>query len=195
MVPTRQIYAISLLCGEEYPISREELDLAFSLPSDEWAEVAGGDTDTAFELARKGVLVTDAEDHELGALRVRDEALSSSGWNLYGALHYLLTKWSGVDLRATPDEGEFPPITEETIAEFIALRGRPPDPFYALDQPLAVQELPVVRREGGLYDALAGRKTTRGFDRTQRMTAEELALVLYEVWGCHGTAPVLGDIF
>jgi len=141
------------------------------------------------------VLVTDADDEELRALRARDEALSSSGWNLYGALHYLMTKWSGVDLRATPDEGEFPPITKETIAEFIDLRGQPPDPFYALDQPLAVQELPVVRREGGLYDALAGRKTTRGFDRTQRMTAEELALVLYEVWGCHGTAPVLGDIF
>lgn len=157
--------------------------------------MADHDLDGALGLARKGVLVTDSEDGELAALRARDEALSSAGWNLYGALHYLMTKWSGVDLRATPDEGEFPPITKETIAEFIDLRGQPPDPFYALDQPLAVQELPLVRREGGLYDALAGRKTTRGFDRTQRMTAEELALVLYEIWGCHGTAPVLGDLF
>ena len=27
------------------------------------------------------------------------------------------------------------------------------------------------------------------------MTVDELAIVLYEVWGCHGTAPVLDDIF
>jgi putative peptide maturation dehydrogenase len=194
-VPERQIHAISLLCGEEYPISREDLDLALSVSSDDWAEVPDGELDSALALARKGVLVTDAADEELGALRARDEALASSGWNLYAALHYLMTKWSGVDLRATPDEGEFPPITEQTIADFVALRGQPPEPFYALEQPLAVQELPLVRRDGGLYDALSARKTTRGFDRAARMTSEELALVLYEVWGCHGTAPVLGDIF
>ena len=194
-VRARQTFAISLLRGEEYPISREELDLALSMSSEDWRDVPDAELDRTLELARKGVLVTDADNEELRALRARDEALSSSGWNLYGALHYLMTKWSGVDLRASPDEGEFPPITEETIAEFVALRGQPPDPFYALEQPLAVQELPLVRGRGGLHETLSARKTTRGFDREQRMTADELALVLYEVWGCHGTAPVLGDLF
>ena len=56
-------------------------------------------------LARKGVLVTDEEDEELAELPARDEVLATSGWNLYGALHYLMTKWSGVDLRCRPTKG------------------------------------------------------------------------------------------
>lgn len=195
LVPVRRISAISMLLGEEVAVTREELDLAFSIPSNDWVEVAEDDSDAVLELAHKGVILTDADDETLTALRARDEVLASSGWNLYGALHYLLTKWSGVDLRATSDEGEFPPITEQTIADFIELRGQPPDPFYALQDPLAVQELPLVERGGGLYDTLAARKTTRGFDRARPMTLEELSLVLHEVWGCHGTAPVLGDLF
>jgi putative peptide maturation dehydrogenase len=139
--------------------------------------------------------VTDDEDAELAALRTQDECLESAGWNLFSAFHYLMTKWSGVDLRASPSEGEFPPITDETIADFVAWRGRPPEAFHALEQPLAVRELPLVRRDGGLYETLAARKTTRGFDRRSLLTLEELALVLYEVWGCHGTAPILDDIF
>ena len=195
VVPVQRVYAISLLLGEEVAVTREEVELALSIPSNDWVEVGETDLAAVLALARAGVLLTDSEDEELAGLRARDEVLASSGWNLYAALHYLMTKWSGVDLRATPDEGEFPPITEQTIVDFVALRGQPPDPFHALEQPLAVHELPLVRRDGGLYDVLAARKTTRGFDRARRMTAEELALVLYEVWGCHGTAPVVGDLF
>jgi len=193
-LPVRQVYAISLLKGEEYPVSQEELEFALSLPSDRWVEVEDADRDRVRTLAVKGVVLTDEPGDELEALKERDELLSSSGWNLYGALHYLLTKWRGVDLRSSPHIGEFPIITEQTIADFIELRGRPPEPFYAFEQPIATLELPLVRRHGGLYDALAARKTTRGFDRAQKLTVEELAVALYEVWGCHGTAPILGDI-
>jgi putative peptide maturation dehydrogenase len=188
------VFGISLLKGEEYPVSREELELALSIPSEEWVDVDDGDRESVRSLAEKGILLMDEEDEALAELRRRDESLASAGWNLYGALHYLMTKWSGVDLRADPDEGEFPPITEQTIADFIASRGQPPEPFHTLEQPLSVHELPLVRRDGGLYEALAARKTTRGFDRNQLMTVEELAAVLYEVWGCHGTAPIVGNI-
>ncbi len=194
-VPLRQVYAISLLKGEEQPVSREELEFALSLPSDRWVDVEDADRATVLSLAARGVVVTDEPEPELESLKERDELLASSGWNLYAALHYLMTKWQGVDLRTSPHIGEFPIITEETIADFIELRGRPPEPFYAIDRPISAVDLPLVRREGGLYDALATRKTTRGFDRSRRLTVEELAVVLYEVWGCRGTAPILGDIF
>jgi putative peptide maturation dehydrogenase len=195
VVPSRQVYAIALLKGEEYPISEQELELALSMPSDDWVLVQDGDRETIRGLAEKGVVVTDAADEELAELRARDERLACTGWNIYGALHYLMTKWRGIDLRTSPDEGEFPLVTEETIADFVAMRGRPPEPFHVLEHPLAVHDLPLVRRDGGLYRALADRKTTRGFDRAQRMAVEELAIVLYEVFGCRGTAPILGDIF
>ena len=68
-------------------------------------------------------------------MRDREEQLASSGWNLYGALHYLMTKWSGVRLQEAQDEGEFPLITEEALADFVSRRGRPPEPFFSVDQP------------------------------------------------------------
>jgi hypothetical protein len=46
-----------------------------------------------------------------------------------------------------------------------------------------------------MYDALAVRKTTRGFDRMRALGLEQLALILYEVWGCHGTAPIIDELF
>jgi putative peptide maturation dehydrogenase len=190
------MFALSILQGEVYAISRAELDLALSISAREWVEPAESDRERVLELARKGVLVTDdGGDPELARLQARDEHLVASDWNLYAAFHYLMTKWRGIDLRTSPDDGEFPWITEEALADFVAWRGRPPEPFHSLEEPLDVHELPLVRREGGLYDALAARKTTRGFDRSTRVTVDELALVLHQVWGCHGTAPIIEDLY
>jgi putative peptide maturation dehydrogenase len=43
-----------------------------------------------------------------------------------------------------------------------------------------------VRKEGGLYEALARRRTARDFDRNRGLSLEELATLLYEVFGCRG---------
>ena len=50
----------------------------------------------------------------------------------------------------------------EMIAKYIELRGRPPDPFHTIENAAATVELPLTRPAGGVYDALHGRKTTRG---------------------------------
>jgi putative peptide maturation dehydrogenase len=55
-------------------------------------------------------------------------------------------------------------------------------------------ELPLVRGEGGLYEALAHRRTTRGFDRTRSLTLEQLALLLYEVFGCRGYSAIHPEV-
>jgi putative peptide maturation dehydrogenase len=190
-VANRQIYAISLLRGEELPVSSEEVEIAFSIPAHEWV---ADDRQEVAELARKGVLVSDADDGELRRLRTRDEQLASTGWNLYGALHYLMTKWGDISMQESVGDGEFPVITEESIAEFVEQRGRPPDPWVAVENPLATTALPLAERGGQLYEVLASRKTTRGFDRSRRMTVEELATVLHQVWGCHGTVPIVDDL-
>lgn len=195
LTPVRQIHALSILRGEIYPIERDELDLLLSVPSDEWTDSGGLDPSAVDSLVGKGLLLSDGDGPELEALRRRDEGLASAQWNLYAALFHFMTKWRDVDLRAGLEAGELPSITTETIEEFVAVRGRPPGAFHSLPEPLAVHELPLVRRRGGLYTALAQRRTTRGFDRTRRMTLDDLAVVLYYVWGCHGTAPILGDIF
>ena len=62
LVPAQQIYAISLLRGEECPIAEDDLRLALSIPSHDWVDVAPEDRDRVLELARKGVLVADDDD-------------------------------------------------------------------------------------------------------------------------------------
>lgn len=192
MEPGPHAVALSPLTGSAYPLSRDELEYLFSVPSDQWTEAL--DPGAARSLARRGLLISDDEDDELVALRVKAERLDSSGWNLYAALYHFMTRWRDVDLRTGEEIGDFPAITEEMLREFVGLRGRPPNAFHALERSLGVHPLPLVRREGGLYAALASRRTTRGFARDLAMSEESLATVLYEVWGCRGTATMVDDL-
>src|SRR5919108_443450 len=59
---------------------------------------------------------------------------------------------------------------------------------------LAVRELPLVERQGQLYDVLLRRRTTRSFDRSAPLAQGELAVILRYVFGFHGYVPVLGQV-
>jgi putative peptide maturation dehydrogenase len=189
-VPSLRV--ISLLRGAEYPIAREELSVLLSVPSDRWVEPDGLSERLLDRLVEIGALLSEDSDTSLEIVR-RDEELRSGQWNLYGALYHFMTKWRDVDLGLElGDAGELPAGLTEAIDDFVARHGSPPPPFHSLGGRRTVHELPVVGRREGLYDALASRKTTRGFDRGAAMTAEELATVLYYVYGCHGLAPMAG---
>ena len=191
----RQVYALSILRGEAIPLSADEFELAASTPSDDWVEAV--DEEATRELARKGVLLSDEDDPELDVLRARHESLESMGWNLEAALYYFLSKWRGIDLRrlAGQDEAsDLLPPTDEAVRAFVDRFGPPPAAFSSVVTPLAVRELPLVERKGGLYDLLLRRRTTRSFDRGAPLTQRELAVVLRYVFGYHGYAPLLGQV-
>jgi hypothetical protein len=194
-VTVRQVYALSILRGEAIPLSAGEFELAASTPSDDWVEAV--DEEATRELARKGVLLSDEDDPELDVLRARHESLESMGWNLEAALYYFLSKWRGIDLRrlAGQDEAsDLLPPTDEAVRAFVDRFGPPPAAFSSVVTPLAVRELPLVERKGGLYDLLLRRRTTRSFDRGAPLTQRELAVVLRYVFGYHGYAPLLGQV-
>jgi putative peptide maturation dehydrogenase len=194
-VTVRQVYALSILRGEAIPLSADEFELAASTPSDDWVEAV--DEEATRELARKGVLLSDEDDPELDVLRARHESLESMGWNLEAALYYFLSKWRGIDLRrlAGQDEAsDLLPPTDEAVRAFVDRFGPPPAAFSSVVTPLAVRELPLVERKGGLYDLLLRRRTTRSFDRGAPLTQRELAVVLRYVFGYHGYAPLLGQV-
>jgi putative peptide maturation dehydrogenase len=196
LVSARVTYAISILRGREYPIAEDELAFLLSVPSDRWVERADADGELVRRLAHRGLLVTDDDDQELADLARRDRALEDGQWNLYGALAYFMTKWRDVDLGfglGDADVDELPAAIYDAIDDHVARHGPAPAAFHSLADPGAVHELPLVARGGGLYDALARRKTTRRFDRGARMTIDQLATVLYYVFGCHGYAPMAGD--
>jgi putative peptide maturation dehydrogenase len=198
LAPLKQLYAVSILSGREVPLSAEELDFLLAVPADRWVDVDGMNATALERLVRNGLLVGDGQKEEVVEFRRRDELLSAEEWNLYGALYHFMTKWRDVDLTGLGDGSgvdELPPVTRRMIEEFVAHHGRPPKPFHSVASPLDVYELPLVRRNGDLYALLEKRKTTRAFDRKTPMELEQLAIVLYQVFGCHGYAPIIGDMF
>lgn len=190
------IYAISILCGEEIALTRDELDFVLSVPSDRWVQDDGADPAIVERVTRSGLVLSDAEETTFAELRGRDEALEDGQWNLYGALLHFPTRWRDVDLDFGPrdlaEADELPPALSAATEAFIERYGDPPPPFHRVENALAVHELPLVERHGGLYDALEQRKTTRRWDRSATISAEELATVLYYVFGAHGKAPMAG---
>ena len=195
--PVRQILALSILTGETHAISRADLDVLVSMPAKTWVEaeeLEAGEPSIS-ELARRGLVVSDEPDALLRELRQRDELLSATEWNVYAALYHFMTKWRDVDLEKAPDEdptasGELDPRASE---EWIALHGEPPAHFHSIaDHASAATPLPLVTREGALYDVLQRRKTTRAFAAETPMARDDFSALLRYAFGCQGYAE-LGD--
>jgi putative peptide maturation dehydrogenase len=190
--PLRQILAISVLTAKEHPISRAELDLLLSIPSDRWVERDGDEAHTLGDLALRGLVLSDESDERLRKLRRADEVLSSSQWDVYAALYHFLTKWHDVDLNL-PDRPPDPDELKADTAAFIRTYGRPPPHFHSVANPLAVTVLPLVERAGGLWETLAQRRTTRAF-APEPLSVEELSLVLRYTFGCRGYSRVADEV-
>jgi putative peptide maturation dehydrogenase len=189
----RQVYALSILRGEIVELDAREFELAATTTASEWIDPA--DADTARALALKGVLLSDEDDDELARLRRRHDSLERSNWNLQAAVYYFLTKWRGIDLRELSGQdptGDLLPPTDEAVRELVDRFGQPPAAFHSSTATLAIRELPLVERDGGLYDALLRRRTTRSFDVETPLALDDLAVVLRYVFGYHGYAPLFG---
>ena len=183
--PTRtsELLALSILTGEEFPLTSGELDALVAIPTD-WIDVDRVDTALAETFARRGLVVTDSDDAELAELRRRDERLAADHWNLYAAFYHFMTKWRDVGL--TFD-------VEQPDDEYVKSLGAAPPAFHTVDADV-VTDLPVVGRDGDLYELLLRRRTTRAFDASRPLTQEQLAVLLRYVWGCHGTLAVSDDV-
>jgi hypothetical protein len=193
LAPLRQILAISVLTAKEHPISRAELDLLLSVPSDDWVERDGDEAHTLGQLALRGLVLSDEPDDRLRELRRGDEVLSSSQWNVYAALYHFLTKWHDVDVDLPEGPPEIPEFEADITAAFIRAYGPPPPHFPSAADPLALTALPLIEREGGLWETLAQRRTTRAFAPVP-LSAEELSLVLRYTFGCRGYSRVADGV-
>jgi putative peptide maturation dehydrogenase len=184
--PEARIVAYSILTGERYELSREDLELVLSVPAGRWIEPDGRDRDALRGLAEKGLLLSSSGDGRMTALRERDEALASNEWNPYAALYHYLTQWSEVDIRE-PGEEEYrvTPKTKAIGRALLAEHGPPPAEF-AEERGGRSLPLPGATQDGALFRTLTARRTTRSFDVDAPMTLEQLDGVLRYVFGCHG---------
>jgi putative peptide maturation dehydrogenase len=202
----KQIYAVSVLCGDLYPITLDELLLLHATPSDEWigsSDILERHTQFSLEmvdgLCRKGLLLSDRNDKLLAELRRRHDTLASTQWNIFAALFHFMTKWRDVHLAIDlPDDletlAENAHKDEDVMGQFLKLHGKPPQEFHSAPSIVETFELPLVERCHPLYELLRERKTTRAYDRSKAMSAEDLATALYYVWGCHGLYRICDDV-
>jgi putative peptide maturation dehydrogenase len=189
-VSVPQLYAISVLRADEYPLTREELDLLLELPTGEWAEV--DDTPELRRLADQGLILTDDEEPERARLRELDERLEAANWNVYGALYHSLIRWRDVD--AALEERTAVPEAEQldVVEQFLEQYGPPPPAFHRRTNDSAL-ELPLVRPEAALYGTLDERRTTRIFTG-EPLSSDDLAVILYYVFGCHGYTAMSDEV-
>lgn len=211
----KRILACSPLTGQEHPLTISEFYHLYDIPALEWTDLQalpyeqGLTLEAVYGFARNGLVVTDSAAPELAALRRREEILSCEQWHPYSALYHMMTKWQGID--CFKEEGSSQQQTirndyseqeiintihhrgSEAVMRFARKFGSPPSPFYEAPGRKSTTDLPLIRREGGLYSALAQRRTTRSFDASRHMELKDFALLLYYVYGCHGFAPASSE--
>jgi putative peptide maturation dehydrogenase len=178
-----RLRSFSILTGEEHDLEHDELDALLRLPSDRAVET---EEPLLGELLRKGLAVV--EGNGAGP---RDKRLTEASWNLYAALYHARSRWSGVDLEIGDGAAAAEALTAATRAH-VDLHGSPPPHVHAAPNAIETRELPLVERDGGLYDVLARRKTSRSFDSCRRLREDELSVLLRTVYGVQGTAPIAG---
>jgi putative peptide maturation dehydrogenase len=207
----RQLYALSLLRGEQYPITLDEIRTLFGMSSAEWVDAEAAvahcniDTETLMRLVDQGLVVSDSEEAQLSRLREAEEQIVSDQWNAYASLYHYMTRWRGVSVEAyfpsdTQEWKEYSESNEhneevsDVYRRFLDRNGRPPAEFHQVHNSKGIIELPLVKRTDGLFDILEKRRTTRAFERNTPLTLENFSLLLFYVFGCHGTVDVFDGI-
>src|SRR5919197_5977430 len=110
-----EVVAVSLLTGEESPLTREELEALVDLPA-EWTdldELPEQARPLVADLARRGLVVGDDADPRVAELRRRDERLAAEQWHPYAALYHFGTRRSAAAEAALEAAGRAP---EELVA-------------------------------------------------------------------------------
>jgi putative peptide maturation dehydrogenase len=160
------------------------------VPQASWAELE--DSSAVLELGRRGLLLLDLDEEPFAELRRRDEGLTSVAWHPGAALYHFSTRLKDADLSLPGDQAQVAADADRAAAWFVERHGPPPSHFHSVDGPTV--ELPLVERKGGLYEALARRRTARGFDGEAPLTMDQVAIVLYEVFGCRAYTRIHGDV-
>lgn len=181
-----QLRSASILTGVEHDLEPAELELLLTLPSDRAIEI---DDPRIEALVEKGLAVVEGSESE-----ERERLVSESNWNLYGALYHSFSRWRGVDVDLDVADEVDERLIADVTQQFVDRHGAPPEHFHEAGGNGVVTSLPLVEAGDGVFRALARRKTSRRFDRSQRLPHEQLALLLRSVFGVQGTAVISGEI-
>ncbi len=208
----QQLYALSALTGQPEPLSLQALRCLYGIPAQRWlneedlaAQLPQDSPELLASLTQSGlVLVRGSGDPWLQELLRRHEQLDSDAWNGLSATYHFLGRWRdahGGNESSHNDSNNDDPMRQDggqlnqaEAEEFLTRHGTPPACFHQIERAQVGESLPTPRLQGGLWEALSRRKTTRNYDPKRPITREQLATMLYYVFGCHGLAPMFEGI-
>ncbi len=188
------ISVISAVSEAAHLLAPGELELLGSVPA-RWtdrSQLAAADAvseESLDDLVAKGLVISDADDPAAKRLRQREEGFGDCQWHPYAAFYNLMIKHpGGLDKsdNLVFDVASVAADSQQATDDFVARHGLPPEPFHEVRGDGESVRLPLIEKQGGLYRALDRRKTVRAFDSGRPMSFEDLATVLYYVFGCHG---------
>ncbi len=193
--PRALVSVISALTESEHRLNCRDLEVLSQVPAEQWSDRSRLAADHRISqerldaLVAKGLLISDSDDPDANRLRQREERFTSCQWHPSAAFYNLMTKHpSGLN----KDDGKIFDIaavaasSQDETDRFVDRYGYPPDPFHRAPGDGKTIGLPLIEKEGGLYRALKRRKTVRAFNTTKAMRRDDLATLLYYVFGCHG---------
>lgn len=196
-----RLLAYSALVAADVELKPEELPWLLSLPEEDRIESErppGPDApspERLHELIAQGVVIVDAERdepwpetaHQLADRYARLEALQWHPTALQGHLvnqdeeHAAAGRSKPLDLKAKMAD------YRGSAETFVDNHGEPPPAFFDGPDPSApLVPLADGLRQGPLYDVLARRRTLRAFDSGRALDAQRFAVLLRQVFGCHG---------
>ncbi len=192
-----RISVVSAVAGAANLLTIAELELLRSVPAGEWTERSriaadhGVSEDSLDDLVARGLLISDAEDEQSRRWRQRERRFRDCQWHPCAAYYnQMLQHPAGLDRNGESEElldiSVIAAASQDAADRHVARYGPPPTPFHEVEGDGEPVPLPLVEKEGGLYRALARRKTVRAFDTGKHLAKEDLATLLYWVFGCHG---------
>ena len=188
---TPVLYAASPLIEDAREILVADLEFLSHVEETKWSNAAelserfDVSMDRILEYAKMGLLVCDEPRPALAELRDRDTSLRNVRWNRSAQQLHFMTKWSDELMAASREVGREQRIPT-SFREHEERFGAAPPALVSLRGNLGVTELPLIRRKEKLFRLLTDRRTTRSFNRRQRLSMSDFSVLLYYCFGCHG---------
>lgn len=179
-------------------VSLRELEILCSVSAEEWEEAAAVceafpcSLDELEALVAKGLLICDSTDPDSILARSREEAFRGSNWSIEAAIYHQSTRHLLSTYRREPREVRLDK-QEREFGKFVDRYGVPPAAFPEFSSGRGI-ELPRMEVEGDFWKVLYGRTTSRTYGPDATLALEDLAALLFNVFGCRETTRLAPDV-
>jgi len=179
-----QILAIPILYGQEVIVSSEEFNFITGLSEHEWSEF--DNLEEIKKLLDYGIVLCDSDNEVYVKYCKREKALNDNKWHIYSAMFNFMTKWKGIDVKLKEEYHDV--VSENRIDQLKDFYGMPPNHFHQVDdyENKQKKKLHVTEYDNDFFNTLKKRKTTRVFEKKEKLSFDKFSTMLYYSFGVQG---------